>query len=668
MKIVLKICLLFFFSFSVKAQLLFYQDTYRGGVTSDGYSYFGLDYLQADSIIFQTHIANGSIIRKSYLLFQHHVLESGLTPKKDSPLQVNFNNTLITLDSSYISTNMFYSSFSVSPDEIWITVKDVTTLTQQSNNKLIIPNQTVLMINDTGRHYVYDGFILVIMYENNTMPVTNSAIFLNNQTFNNSMTHNFNNINPIDNSKDVGLSIWVNNAYTQVDTNQKISYTLQSTQGLYPLGKLNGWNGHVNKKTLPGSFYYENSTLFGLVDDINSPLIDSTDAIANIKTYVANNTITFNLVSNTNKVDGVNYSDAFVLAYTTPCPARSNKDTTIGYAPICSGNSVPLNNSNASVGSYTWSAANNSLNNYNIPSPIASPSVTTTYIALIDSNGCKHTEHFKVNVYSTPKTDSVKTTVGICGNTVSVATIITPIGSPTSYTVNGMVQSSPTFTNLAVGTYTFALSNNFGCSFTSPKPFIIKDTNMARASFRATPDSGCAPLSITAINKSNYQGNFTNNYVWYVNGDSATTQNLNYTFSDTGKYVITLFAYETLRNCSATATQTILVKDCPPPPPDSLNIIVPNIFSPNADGINEAWQLTIYNFNYTISNYACTIYDRWGTKVFETSNISEAWSGRTTSGLPCSAGTYYYIIKLSAINSKGKSEDKDFKGYLELVR
>ncbi|HTA61330.1 MAG TPA: hypothetical protein VK835_02695 [Bacteroidia bacterium] len=36
--------------------------------------------------------------------------------------------------------------------------------------------------------------------------------------------------------------------------------------------------------------------------------------------------------------------------------------------------------------------------------------------------------------------------------------------------------------------------------------------------------------------------------------------------------------------------------------------------------------------------------------------------------IPSSAGTYYYIIKLTATNSKGVSEQKDYTGYLELVR
>jgi gliding motility-associated-like protein len=477
------------------------------------------------------------------------------------------------------------------------------------------------------------------------------------------MQHNFIGLNPINTTNDVGLSI---NNDDNANT-YSCEYDLNSGTNTYTLGSIYS-STNIGEHKLPGSFYYENNTLFGLVDDTPDALIDSTDALANIKTYLTNNTTTLSLTSKGAVDQGcINIRDVYVLAYNSPCPARGNKDTTIDYT-ICGGNNIQLNNGNASVGSYTWSAANNCLNNYYTPSPIASPTTTTTYIALIDSNGCKHTEHFKVNVYATPNTDSVKTTIGICGGILGTATIVAPVGSPTSYTVNNTVQTSPTFTNLVAGTYTFALSNSYGCSYTSPKSFVIKDTNLAQAHFFLTPDSGCAPLSIYCGNTSNSIGNVTNAYVWYMDNDSATTQNLNYTFSDTGKFIISLLAYETLRKCSATATQTLLVKYCPQPPPDSINIIVPNVFSPNADGINDAWLPIVYNYNYTVSNYNCIVYDRWGIKVFETNNINTAWDGKTTSGMPSSAGAYYYIIKLTETNSKGVSKQKDYKGYLELVR
>jgi gliding motility-associated-like protein len=642
------------FAYYSKAQILYLQDNYKGGISVDGKGYLTFDCLQPDTIVFKNSVPIGSTLKKAFIISEHHSIYSN--PPKDNNVVLQFNGNTVTMDSSNIINSYYCQGATLD-----LVVKDVTNFALNANNKLITPNQAAL-ISQTNYYYAYCGFLFVLLYENNTMPATNVAIFFNN-TYEaggtTPITFNFSGLNPINTTSDVGLSLWVDNVLNEADS---VGFTLTSSINSFHLGDL--YPDLVgSNNNMPGSFYYQNNNLFGLSDDVNSSFIDSTDAIANIKNYIANNTTNFILTDNSSLHCRNN---AFILAYSTPCPARSNRDTVISYNPICSGNNVQLNGT--SVGTYSWSAANNSLSNYNIPNPIANPTVTTIYIALVDSNGCKHTEHYKVNVYATPKTDSVKTTLGTCGLIPTSATIIATVGSPTTFTVNNMVQSSPTFTNLVAGTYTFALSNSFGCTYISPKAFIIKDTNIAQAHFSLTPDSGCAPLSVYCLNTSNNVGNVTNAYVWYVNNDSVTTTNFNYTFTDTGKFTITLLAYETLRQCSATTTQTLLVKYCPPTPPDSINITVPNVFSPNADDINDTWQLIVYNFNYAVNNYDCTIYDRWGIKVFETNNINTAWDGKTTSGMPSSAGTYYYIIKLTATNSKGVSEQKDFNGYLELVR
>ncbi len=58
----------------------------------------------------------------------------------------------------------------------------------------------------------------------------------------------------------------------------------------------------------------------------------------------------------------------------------------------------------------------------------------------------------------------------------------------------------------------------------------------------------------------------------------------------------------------------------------------------------------------------CDIYDRWGTKVNDsTTSLNSAnsfisWDGRTSAGLSCGDGVYYYIV-----TAKGK-DDKEYVG------
>lgn len=68
------------------------------------------------------------------------------------------------------------------------------------------------------------------------------------------------------------------------------------------------------------------------------------------------------------------------------------------------------------------------------------------------------------------------------------------------------------------------------------------------------------------------------------------------------------------------------------------------------------------------------MYDRWGVLVSsaldltKTGITSYSWSGRTTSGIECSAGTYFYVIKVKLDSAYSKDGTKEFKGFVTLVR
>lgn len=80
----------------------------------------------------------------------------------------------------------------------------------------------------------------------------------------------------------------------------------------------------------------------------------------------------------------------------------------------------------------------------------------------------------------------------------------------------------------------------------------------------------------------------------------------------------------------------------------------PNIFSPNADLVND-----IAKFEACTTVLRTTVYNRWGNKIFETENSNHYWDGRTTSGEICPDGTYYYVLQ---------TEEEIYKGFIQLVR
>jgi gliding motility-associated-like protein len=61
-----------------------------------------------------------------------------------------------------------------------------------------------------------------------------------------------------------------------------------------------------------------------------------------------------------------------------------------------------------------------------------------------------------------------------------------------------------------------------------------------------------------------------------------------------------------------------------------------------------------------------TIYNRWGKKVFESTNIHQNWDGNNLyEGSPCSSDTYFYIISYTDGNI---NESITLKGFMEIVR
>ncbi len=85
---------------------------------------------------------------------------------------------------------------------------------------------------------------------------------------------------------------------------------------------------------------------------------------------------------------------------------------------------------------------------------------------------------------------------------------------------------------------------------------------------------------------------------------------------------------------SCVSSDTVFVKVLKP-------FIIPNIFTPNGDGIHDTWQIPQLN-NYPGS--IVEIYTRTGQKIFSSFGYAQPWDG-TFNGKPVPVATYYYIVK-----------------------
>ncbi len=116
---------------------------------------------------------------------------------------------------------------------------------------------------------------------------------------------------------------------------------------------------------------------------------------------------------------------------------------------------------------------------------------------------------------------------------------------------------------------------------------------------------------------------FQGYYQWQ---DNSTRPD--YIATEPGSYWV-----EVLAN-SCLGGDTIVFDVCDP------NLIMPSVFTPNGDGLNDRFKPIIYSDVYEIS---INIFDRWGKLVYENSSLEPGWDGKSK-GKNCSEGIYFWTI------------------------
>ena len=70
---------------------------------------------------------------------------------------------------------------------------------------------------------------------------------------------------------------------------------------------------------------------------------------------------------------------------------------------------------------------------------------------------------------------------------------------------------------------------------------------------------------------------------------------------------------------------------------------IPNTFTPNGDGKNDTWNLDFSAYD----NLKIEVFSRWGTLVWESSDLIISWDGLSLGGQSLPSNTYYYILTLN---------------------
>jgi gliding motility-associated-like protein len=195
--------------------------------------------------------------------------------------------------------------------------------------------------------------------------------------------------------------------------------------------------------------------------------------------------------------------------------------------------------------------------------------------------------------------------------------------------------------------YTLTVTDKLNQSYTSISTVSVTSVT---ASLAINPLVGIEPLQ---VNLDNQSSGATNYNLYFGNSDSSSFVP-NYVYNNPGTYTLTFIASNTF-NCSDTLDFIITVnKKC------DLTQVIPNVFTPNGDGIND-----ILKFNTCESqNINCKIYNRWGLLISEIDRPNGFWDGHTVSGQECREGTYFYVLKITLPQSK----EQTVKGFVQLFR
>ncbi len=154
-------------------------------------------------------------------------------------------------------------------------------------------------------------------------------------------------------------------------------------------------------------------------------------------------------------------------------------------------------------------------------------------------------------------------------------------------------------------------------------------------------------------------------------GDESPTSDLatpTHTYLEEGTYTVVLTAYNQ-QGCDSTYASEVLIKP--------VNLFIPNVFTPNGDGINDSFIITedestgddgelkssrAFEYeSYDVLNLyfersELYIFNRWGRIVYKSSDYQNDWDGGK---LP--DGVYFYVLKCF-----GAKSDEIYKGSVSI--
>ncbi len=320
-----------------------------------------------------------------------------------------------------------------------------------------------------------------------------------------------------------------------------------------------------------------------------------------------------------------------------------------GQTVICAGDTTTLcaTVSGGSGGNiYEW--APNSDNNKCVK---VWPTSSTVYTVTVQDN-CGATATSYITVHSTPApfiNFASNFSQGCAPFCVQFHNIVTMSRGKVSQYIwvfgNGDTSYSPDpiYCYPLSGKYSVSLTavpDSGGCSSTLTKVNMMSIYGAPKAAFTFSPQpTSIMTPTIQFMDKSTDPNGIGVAYWWWNFGDNSDSasnlQNPGHTYNDTGTFCANLVVMDN-DGCTDTTTDCVIIGP-------AYSLYIPSAFTPNRDGLNEVFKPV----GEYVRNYDMYIFDRWGTEIYHSNNLSNGWNGAVHgTGSICQEDTYIYKITL----------------------
>ncbi len=326
---------------------------------------------------------------------------------------------------------------------------------------------------------------------------------------------------------------------------------------------------------------------------------------------------------------------------------------------VCTGTTINLLGTGGGI--YSWNGPNGfSSNSQNPQINNAQSNASGIYSLTVTDNttNCTEMDTVLISIAPTPSLVAVTNDSTCFGGALTLSANFGSGVSVTWYSdaalTNTVQVNSNTYqpTITSDGVYVYYAQGTVG-SCVSSVATVTAQYNNINAAASANVYSGNSPLNVNFTNNSTGV-TATDNYSWtFGDGNGSNLMDPTNIFNNEGTYNVVLTVTDLESGCIDTATIIIKVED-------EVIILVPNVFTPNGDGSNDAFHLKLQGVKSAEGN----IFNRWGQLLFSWDALNSAWDGKANNGEECPDATYYYIIKV--IDKKDK--EYTFPGYVLIIR